>query len=119
MTANARARTTLRKLWRLLRSDLGCAACKKPERPWRPMMWHPSGAYVCGDDCFDAIEKARAGEYIDLTFGECEGMCGGMVARVGWDRFCANCLTEQDEQRDELEAAMREEDDYLYGGFTG
>lgn len=41
-----------------------CAACLKPERPWRRMTLYPLGtlfAYVCSDRCHDNITKAKGG----------------------------------------------------------
>lgn len=52
----------------------------------------------------------------DLTFGECEGLCGRMVERVGWDRFCFDCEQEMREQEADSREHLSEEDVFLYGG---
>lgn len=50
----------------------------------------------------------------DLTFGECEGLCGGMVTFVGWDRYCQSCLDEMQQEDEEAREALHDEDEYLY-----
>lgn len=50
----------------------------------------------------------------DLTFGECEGLCGGMVERVGWDRYCYSCQDEMRREGEEREEDLYEEDQRLY-----
>lgn len=51
----------------------------------------------------------------DLTFGECEGLCGGMVERVGWDRYCFTCQEEMREEDEAREEAQFAEDVWFYG----
>jgi hypothetical protein len=51
----------------------------------------------------------------DLTFGECEGLCGRMVERVGWDRYCFACQEEMREEDEAREEAQFAEDVWLYG----
>lgn len=51
----------------------------------------------------------------DLTFGECEGLCGRMVERVGWDSLCFSCQEELLEEQEADNERLREEDEYLYG----
>ena len=54
-------------------------------------------------------------EPVEFTFGECEGLCGRMVERVGGDRYCFACQDEMREEQAEQWAAMDDEDERLYG----
>lgn len=50
----------------------------------------------------------------ELTFGECEGLCGGQVERVGWDRYCFACQDEMKREDEECWEQIDEEDRFLY-----
>lgn len=63
----------------------------------------------------DRDEANAASESVELTFGECEGLCGRMVERIGWDRYCFDCQDEMREEDRERAARLTEEDEYLYG----
>lgn len=54
----------------------------------------------------------RSRKRIDLTFGECAGLCGRMVGRVGWDDYCFAC---QEEANEELTAELDAEE--FQGGY--
>lgn len=61
-----------------------------------------------------ADRDTTRGNGTELTFGECEGLCGRMVERVGWDRYCYACQDEAREEDEEAREALRDEDEYLY-----
>lgn len=55
------------------------------------------------------------GNVTELTFGECEGLCGRMVTFVGWDRYCSDCQEEAREEDEARWADLADEEAYLYG----
>lgn len=55
----------IRRLWKLLHSDVECIVCNRKERPWRRPLSYQFGttglwAYVCDETCWDALDKDRS-----------------------------------------------------------